>query len=288
MNSRYKGIFFITLSALSFAFMNAFVRLSGDLPSVQKSFFRNLVAFFIALIMIIRSKDGFKIEKGNLKYMILRATFGTVGILCNFYAVDHLVLSDASMLNKMSPFFAILGSLLILKEKISPKKAIIVLTAFIGCLFVIKPTFRNAELIPSLIGLLGGFGAGIAYTMVHKLGQEKVDGSFIVFFFSAFSTLVFLPFMIAEYKPMTALQLIYLLLAGLSATGGQYTITAAYIYAPARDISVYDYSQIVFSSLLGLFVFGQVPDVLSIIGYVIIIAMAAAMFFLNRKSAKSA
>ena len=288
MNSRYKGIFFITLSALSFAFMNAFVRLSGDLPSVQKSFFRNLVAFFIALIMIIRSKDGFKIEKGNLKYMILRATFGTVGILCNFYAVDHLVLSDASMLNKMSPFFAILGSLLILKEKISPKKAIIVLTAFIGCLFVIKPTFRNAELVPSLIGLLGGFGAGIAYTMVHKLGQEKVEGSFIVFFFSAFSTLVFLPFMIAEYKPMTALQLGYLLLAGLSATGGQYTITAAYIYAPARDISVYDYSQIVFSSLLGLFVFGQVPDVLSIIGYVIIIAMAAAMFFLNRKSAKSA
>ena len=288
MISRYKGIFFITLSALSFAFMNAFVRLSGDLPSVQKSFFRNLVAFFIALIMIIRSKDGFKIEKGNLKYMILRATFGTVGILCNFYAVDHLVLSDASMLNKMSPFFAILGSLLILKEKISPKKAIIVLTAFIGCLFVIKPTFRNAELIPSLIGLLGGFGAGIAYTMVHKLGQEKVEGSFIVFFFSAFSTLVFLPFMIAEYKSMTALQLIYLLLAGLSATGGQYTITAAYIYAPARDISVYDYSQIVFSSLLGLFVFGQVPDVLSIIGYVIIIAMAAAMFFLNRKSAKSA
>ena len=107
MNSRYKGIFFITLSALSFAFMNAFVRLSGDLPSVQKSFFRNLVAFFIALIMIIRSKDGFKIEKGNLKYMILRATFGTVGILCNFYAVDHLVLSDASMLNKMSPFSVI-------------------------------------------------------------------------------------------------------------------------------------------------------------------------------------
>ena len=63
MNSRYKGIFFITLSALSFAFMNAFVRLSGDLPSVQKSFFRNLVAFFIALIMIIRSKDGFKSKK---------------------------------------------------------------------------------------------------------------------------------------------------------------------------------------------------------------------------------
>ena len=65
MNSRYKGIFFITLSALSFAFMNAFVRLSGDLPSVQKSFFRNLVAFFIALIMIIRSRGWIQNRKGK-------------------------------------------------------------------------------------------------------------------------------------------------------------------------------------------------------------------------------
>ena len=63
MNSRYKGIFFITLSALSFAFMNAFVRLSGDLPSVQKSFFRNLVAFFIALIMIIEARMDSKSKK---------------------------------------------------------------------------------------------------------------------------------------------------------------------------------------------------------------------------------
>ena len=69
MNSKTKGIIFIVLSAFSFALMNVFVRLAGDLPSVQKSFFRNLVAFFIALIMIIRSGDGFKIEKGNMPYM---------------------------------------------------------------------------------------------------------------------------------------------------------------------------------------------------------------------------
>ena len=136
MNSRYKGIFFITLSALSFAFMNAFVRLSGDLPSVQKSFFRNMVAFFIALVMILRSRDGFKIEKGNLKYMILRATFGTVGILCNFYAVDHLVLADASILNKMSPFFTVLFSWLILKEKVMPIQLSLIFGAFLGSIFV--------------------------------------------------------------------------------------------------------------------------------------------------------
>lgn len=177
MNSRYKGIFFITLSALSFAFMNAFVRLSGDLPSVQKSFFRNLVAFFIALIMIIRSKDGFKIEKGNLKYMILRATFGTVGILCNFYAVDHLVLSDASMLNKMSPFFVIIFSFLLLKEKMSPAQALAVAGAFIGSLFVIKPTFTNMALVPSLIGLCAG-SAQVLLRLGSYPGAERTERFF--------------------------------------------------------------------------------------------------------------
>ena len=259
MNSRYKGIFFITLSALSFAFMNAFVRLSGDLPSVQKSFFRNLVAFFIALIMIIRSKDGFKIEKGNLKYMILRATFGTVGILCNFYAVDHLVLSDASMLNKMSPFFVIIFSFLLLKEKMSPAQALAVAGAFIGSLFVIKPTFTNMALVPSLIGLCGGICAGIAYAMVRILGQRGQD-----------------------FHPMSGLQILTLLGAGLAAAGGQFGITAAYYHAPAKEISIYDYSQIIFSTILGFFLFGQVPDRYSVLGYVIICAMALWMFVYNK------
>ena len=84
MSSRNKGICFIILSAFSFALMGACVRLAGDVPSIQKSFFRNLVAFFVALIMIVRSGDGFEIKKGNLGYMVLRATFGTLGILCNF------------------------------------------------------------------------------------------------------------------------------------------------------------------------------------------------------------
>ena len=204
LNNTSKGIILITASAFCFALMGMFVRLSGDLPAIQKSFFRNIVALVFSVAVLLKEHKKITVPKSAVKYLFLRAFFGTVGIVCNFYAIGKLVLADASILNKMSPFFAILGSLLILKEKTSPKKAIIVLAAFIGCLFVIKPTFRNAELIPSLIGLLGGFGAGIAYTMVRKLGQEKVEGSFIVFFFSAFSTLVFLPFMIAEYKPMTA------------------------------------------------------------------------------------
>ena len=114
LSEKQKAIIFIICSAFFFALMNMFVRLSGDLPSIQKSFFRNFVAFFFALMVLLRSKEGFSFNKKNLPVFIGRSAFGTIGILCNFYAVDHLLLSDASILNKLSPFFAIIFSFFIL------------------------------------------------------------------------------------------------------------------------------------------------------------------------------
>lgn len=280
---RYKGIIYIVLSAFCFALMNVFVRLAGDVPSIQKSFFRNIVAFIFAIIIIAKNHVPLKVGKGNMKYMHLRAIFGTIGVLGNFYAVDHLVLADASMLNKMSPFFAIIFSFLILKEKVSPVQALAVAGAFIGSLFIIKPTFLNMNLVPSMIGLLGGICAGAAYTMVRKMGERGVKGPLIVCFFSGFSCLVTLPALLFDYHPMSLLQVGTLLLAGLAASGGQFAITAAYCYAPAREISVYDYSQIIFSAILGFIIFGQMPDIFSWIGYVIICAMAVWMFIYNNK-----
>lgn len=284
MQKKTKGILCIVASAFCFALMNMFVRLAGDLPAVQKSFFRNAVALAVAAVLLLRERTAIpKLSGRTLGWLLLRAGFGTLGILCNFYAVDKLVLADASILNKMSPFFAILCSYFVLKEKITPARLAIVGGAFLGSLFVIRPSFQNADFKAALIGLLGGFGAGVAYTMVRKLGMLGVKGPFIVFFFSAFSCLVTLPVLLFDYHPMTGMQVLFLLLAGLSAAGGQFTITAAYLYAPAREISVYDYSQILFSSLLGLFVFGQIPDFWSIVGYLLIIAMAVCMFFYNRR-----
>lgn len=286
MHTRTKGILCILASAFCFAVMSACVRLSGDLPSIQKSFFRNLVAALFALILLLKDiKGGEKIHitKAQLPYLFLRSIFGTIGILCNFYAVDHLVLSDASMLNKMSPFFAILCSYFVLKEKITPVQALSVVTAFIGSLFIIKPTLSNMDLFPSMIGLLGGIGAGAAYTMVRVLGQKGANKTLIVLFFSSFSCLVVLPFMLSDFHPMTLNQLLFLLGAGLAAAGGQFAITNAYCFAPAKEISVYDYAQIIFSALLGFVLFEQVPDALSVVGYILICGTAIAMFLYNRK-----
>lgn len=283
MNKKNKGILFIICSAFCFALMGMFVKLAGDLPSIEKSFFRNLVALLFALIILKKDHVHFSGKRENIKYLVIRSVAGTVGILCNFYAVDHLVLSDASMLNKMSPFFVILFSFLILKEKLTPIQVTAVCGAFIGSLFIIKPTFLNMNIVPSLIGLCGGLCAGIAYTMVRVLGQRGQKGVSVVLFFSGFSCLVTLPYLLLNYHTMSMWQGIVLLGAGVAAAGGQFAITAAYYHAPAREISVYDYSQIIFSAIIGFALFHQIPDRYSVLGYVIIIGMAVWMFFYNQR-----
>lgn len=283
IKKQYKGIFYIILSAFCFSLMDMFVRMSGDLPSIQKSFFRNVVAAVLGCVLLLKEKDGFQWKKGSGKYLILRSMFGTLGILCNFYAIDHLALADASMLNKMSPFFVVIFSFLLLKEKVTITQTLLVSGAFCGSLFVVKPTVSNLDLVPSLIGLLGGLGAGAAYTMVRKLGTIGVKGPFIVFFFSTFSCVVTLPWLIFDYHAMTLWQVLVLLLAGLCAAGGQFAITAAYCYAPASEISIYDYTKVIFSMVLGFVMFQQIPDFYSWVGYVIICLMAVLMFFYNKK-----
>lgn len=286
ISKKYMGVIMIITSAFCFALMNAFIRLSGDLPTIQKSFFRNFVAVIFAFAVLKKNKTPLRWNKENLKFHLIRSIAGTIGILCNFYAVDHLVLSDASMLNKMSPFFSIIFSLIFLREKVSLPQAALVLSAFIGSLFIIKPSFSGMDVLPAIIGFTGGMGAGAAYTTVRHLGKRGEKGPFIVFFFSSFSCIVTLPYLIFNFQPMRITQLVCLLCAGLAAAGGQFSITAAYCYSPAKEISVYDYSQIIFAGLLGFFLFNQIPDRYSFIGYVIIITSAVIMFiYNNRKSA---
>lgn len=284
MNNKQKGTIYIILSAFFFAMMNVFVRLAGDLPSFEKSFFRNLIAMFVAMIVLIKNKEGFQYQKKDLPILLLRATFGTIGILANFYAVDHLLLADASILQKMNPFFVIIFSYFILKEKISWKQIVMIIIAFIGAMFVVKPSFDNSHLLASLIAIFGAMSAGLAYTLVRLLSERGVSKSKIVFFFSAFSCLVLLPYLIVQYKPMSLLQFFYLIMAGLMATGGQFSITTAYSYAPGKDISIFDYSQILFSAIAGFILFNQIPDQLSFIGYMIIFIIAIMNYRFNQNA----
>ena len=281
------GILFILGAALMFAAMNLFVNMAGDLPLMQKVFFRNALTSVVVFIILCFQKPRFRIaNKGCVPWLFLRSALGLLGVILNFYAIDNIgSISDASILNKLSPFFAILFSVFLLKEKPRLYEIGFVALAFSGALFVVKPTFTAASL-PALAGVLSGASAGFAYSCVRVLSVKGERGMMTVFFFSAFSTLVALPFFIAFYEPMTPFQLFALLMAGVSATGGQFFITAAYRFAPAKEIAVFDYSQVLFAAVLGFLFLDQLPDLWSLAGYGIIIGAAVGKQFLARRLAK--
>ena len=281
-----QGILFIIMAGFLFSLMTFFVKCSGNLPTMQKAFFRNAVAMIVSIILLARSEEGFYIKKSSWPSLFMRSLCGTTGLICNFYAIDRLGLADSNILNKLSPFFAIIMSVLLLKEKANKVEWLSVVVALIGAVFVIKPSFQITS-VYGLIGLMGGLGAGVAYTFVRKLGKQGERGPVIVMFFSTFSCLVTLPFFILNYVPMSVDQWIFLLLAGAAATGGQLSITKAYTKAPAREISVFDYSQIVFAAILGLVFFDEIPDSYSIIGYVIIIGIAVFKWWYNCRKIQS-
>lgn len=304
-----KGILYLVLSAFSFALMGMFAHMAGDIPFIQKTIFRNSIALLISSIALIQAERKNRIlykeqqstqpdselpayvsllhlPKGSFKYLFIRAAAGSLGIFGNFYALDRLTIADASILNKMSPFFALLFSFLLLGEKVDALPFAAICGAFGGALLIIKPTFALSQmghLLPALAGFVGGMGAGLAYACVRKLHEYKVNGSVIIVFFSLFSSLLAVPFLLIHFEPMTLTQLLLLIACGIAAAGGQFGITYAYFNAPASKISIFDYSQILFSSLMGYFAFGQVPDVLSFCGYIVIIAMAFIVFYYNKR-----
>ena len=287
--SSYKrGIIHILLAAFFFMLMTLFLRLAGDLPTMEKALFRNIVAMVMAAVLLMKSGKqsgdrgkasgksfwgSFRIKKGCGRDVFLRALFGTAGVVCNFWAIDRLGLADSNMLNKMSPFFAMLMSIFILKEIPDRFEWGALILAFSGAVLIVKPTAGLAS-IPAMVGLASGFFAGTAYTFLRKAGKKGERGPIIVFYFSFFSTLMVLPGFLLTYEPMSGKQFIYLLLTGLSAMGGQLNITAAYTYAPAKEISVFDYTQVIFAMIAGFFVFSEVPDFRSMLGFVIIIGTA--------------
>ena len=274
-NNILMGIFCIIMSGIGFSLMALFIKLSGDLPSMQKGFFRNIIAVGISSIPLIKHWKSINFPKGKLSWSVLisRSVFGTIGLVFNFYAITHISLADSTIIQKLSPFVILILSYIFFKEKMTKFQMIAIVIAFIGVGFIIKPSGDGFVSMGALAALLGAFCSGIAYTCVRYLGTHNVSGEFIIFFFSTLSTLLLLPYLIFDYKVMTMYQLSMLILAGASATIGQYGVTFAYKYAAAKNISVFDYSQVLFSGIFGFIFFNEFPDLQSLIGYIIVISV---------------
>ena len=293
MSDRLKGILCIIASAFGFALMAFFVRLcddfGGEVSSFQKSFFRNAIALAIAAAVFAREKRGGgtgpMLPKNTKSWtaLVFRSVFGLVGIFANFYALSKIPIGEGMALNKTAPFFTVFFSWLLLGERATRRQLACLVLAFAGAMLVMKPGFRGAETFAAICALAGGLGAGLAYVCVHALGRERVDGAFIVLFFSAFSCIGSLPFMLFAYAPMTFAQVLILLGAGAGAALGQFGVTAAYRYAEPRSIALYDYTNIIFTSALGFAFFGQIPDGASVVGFLLIVLGALCLHMTDHR-----
>lgn len=296
MSGRNKGIVAIVASAFGFAVMALCVRLSDDygayIPCFEKSFFRNFVALVIAAVAFVRSRRlrisncGSGVSKRETRSAVLtlgiRCVLGTIGIFSNFYALSHIPIAEGQTLNKTAPFWTLLFARMFIGEKVSVRQFLAVAVAFAGTMLVVKPGFAGSAAFPLAMGLLGGVCAGGAYAAVRSLGRSGMNPSLIVLAFSAFSCVVSVPLAATDFVPLTAVQVLVLIGAGAGAAMGQFGITLAYRYAAPREIAVYDYTNILFTAVFGYLVFGQVSDMTSVIGMMVIIG-AAVLLNLHRR-----
>lgn len=281
IEDRNKGIILILLSALFFALMAATVKYLGDMPVVEKIFFRNLVGVIVAFFIL--KKKNRPIKGNNMKFILLRSLTGLLGIAAYFYALSKIYLADAVILNKMSPFFVVLLAALFLNEKIKRPQFIALILAIVGAAFVIKPRF-DYTVVPALIGLLSAFLAGSSYTIIRHLKDTDYPET-IVFYFALFSTLAMIPFLLTgQFIMPTFPEWIALLFLGGFATIAQLLMTNAYHFAPAGELSIYSYSNIIFSTIIGLAVWGEIPDILSILGGLLIIGAGLVNYRAKSKS----
>lgn len=278
-----RGIALIVTSSFFFALMSAFVSMAGELPFFQKALFRNAVAMAVSGVLLLARRTPVRVPAGCGWPLASRIACGMVGVFCNYYAIDHLLLASSNSLNKLSPFFAILFAAVFLKERVSRAQMGCIALALAGSGLLILPGLKTLG-FASCVALLGGVASGGAHVSLRALRRgADVDGSVIVFLFCLVSTAAALVPSLLCWEPMSAGQVLCMLLAGSACTAAQYALTGAYRYAPPRDISIYDSSQIVFSGLLGYILFRQVPGAVSLAAYGLIILASALLFFHYRK-----
>ena len=256
-------------ASICFTLMAVAVHFLSDLPLMEIIFFRSLFIMLIVPLMLKNRKISFW---GNNKLiLILRGLFGGSVMVAYFYSITAMDLTDAVTIKQLSPFFIILLASILLGEKISFKIVAIFILAFVGAVLVVKPGFRS-DIYPAIIGLLGAVLTAGSHVAVRQL--RLTDHPLVVVNYFGY-TIGLLSFGLLLWQgnfciPSTS-SLFILILLGLVGLEAQIALTKAYQMAPTNLVSLYLYLQIIFSVLLGVLFFKEIPDLFTIFGATLII-----------------
>jgi len=282
-STRKKGALLMCLSAFLFSAMQIPTNLTGGtIPIMEQVFFRNIVTLIISFILIKKAHGSFFGTKKNQPLLFLRSGFGFLGLITQFYAVAHAHQGDVSTLMKLSPFMITIWAAIFLKEKIKKVQIPALLIAFAGAAFVANPAF-NSTMLPLFMAFLCAFFSSVSYTLLAYF-KNKVDGMTIIMHFSTFCVLACIPFMLFDFVVPNFSEFMLLLLIGVFGGFGQIALTYSYRMAAAAEISIYNYSGIVFSIILGFLFLNEIPDWSSLLGCGLVIAAALITWLYSGKA----
>ncbi len=277
------GVRFMVLSAFGFALMSATVKhvsLHG-IPVFEIVAARALVSLVISYLDVKRK--GISVWGNNKPLLFARGAVGTMALMCVYYSVTTLPLAEATIFQYIHPVFTALLAVFFLKERIQSSTFICIALCLLGVYVMVKPeTGPDAEhalpMFSVMIAILGAFGSSIAYVIVRKLSQTE-DSSVIIFYFP----LVALPasiLLIGDQFVMPDLYLtMMLVLVGVFTQIGQLGLTKAMQTQEAGKASAYSYVQIIFSVVLGIVFFGELPSAWTYLGGALIVTGALINVF---------
>lgn len=278
-----RGIFLMCLSAFLFAAMQIAIRKTVEVPIMEQVFFRNIVSLFISFCIIKKQKGSYF---GGRKYqplLMTRSSFGFIGLISMFYASGHAHQADVTILFKLSPFLITLFAFLFLKETIQKVQIPALLIAFAGAAFVANPVFQS-DMLPLFAALLCAGVSAVSYTLLAYF-KDKVDGMTIIFHFSFFCVMCSLPFLLKGTFIIPSVHaFLLLLLIGVLGGFGQIALTYAYRMAPAAEISIYNYSGIIFAMILAYVFLGEGLKWNSLVGASLVIFASLLIYFKGGKS----
>lgn len=270
------GLRYMVLAAFYFSLMALLVKWAGQrLPSSQLVLARSAFSAVVTYVMLRRLGVSLWGQRKGL--LLLRGFFGFLGLLCMFYAITKLPLADVTVIQYTNPVFTALLAAIFLKESLSRNNVAGLLISLSGVVLVAQPSMLFGEsihglpLVPVCIALAGAIFASLAYTTIRKLGETE-HHLVVVFYFPLVSTPAAIPIMAPEALWPTPIEWGLLLGIGIVTQIAQIYLTKGLHTEKAGKAMSMSYIQIVFAAIWGLLFFNEVPDILSIVGAVLVVA----------------
>ena len=268
MNQSIIGIMWMVLTTILFVGVTATVRyLEGEVPAPQAAFLRYAIGTLLltpSLITLIKIKPN----KPLMSKFLLRGLVHSFGVTLWFYAMSVMPVAEVTAIGFLTYIFVSIGACIFLKEKLHKHRITAVIISFVGALIILRPGFKVIE-----SGQLGMLMATVVFTasyLIAKIVSKERSSSEIVAMLSVFTTIFLIPSAIYSWEPISFDGLLILAFTALIATVGHITMTQAIKAAPMVVTQPILFLQLVWASMVGLFLFDEQFDLYVIIGGTII------------------